>query len=373
MRPLQIHRIIMDRCALEVSGPLVAPRVGEIRRHDSSVSVWEDAVDEQRMREEVMVPMLRLLKRRGWKVTADPMTLKHYRSISRDTRHCRRGDLELMVRLGGRHLEMTFFQNVANVRNPNGGRYDFDKLAQMPYRLRLATILEVARLTAFLVARHGYRIQPLEMTYADLGPGGATATAWIENEYARSCHTDKALGRPAFCNLDNRRSADGDLLDQGMTVWVRSADREGKRGWLRGAAYYCLNNMWRVVTGPYSVRTYGSFEIHVRPPLNLRDRRADARTRRAALERQLQNAVDRLDFSRAARLRQVLFGETPVYRIWSSKNDAWYAPLCEGYSRDANRAGLYTIEEALRAVRGIPYLTIIPASGQPVPVEAAHG
>lgn len=355
MRPQFIHNYIDARSQPGADVP--HPRVGGIAWHDATVAVWEEGVDEENMRREVMGPMITEMRRLGVKVGPDADIVKNYNCLKKSRLYCRMGDLDAKIKLSGRYMEVSFFQR--------DSEHGFDKLEKMHPLLRRRCIVVMAAIAKFLRSRHGYTTKQYEFKHADLGRPGITALQQIEAEYAASWHTKKELGRPDWEQDYNRKSADGDLLDQGMDVWVR--DEYGKRGWMRGRAHYHINSMWWVVTGPYDRQNLSCGQIHTRMPVDVHSRKASERKRRERLEGQLSEAMRKMDFQRAALIRRILFGDDPLFRIWSDKKDAWYAPLSMGYTNDTLRAGLYTREEAECAKGMIDFLKIIPASGSHAP------
>jgi len=80
--------------------------------------------------------ILHTLEREGFAVEQDPETRARYKSIAKDHWYGRRRDLEFVARKYPNGFEIEFFQNAVH-ENPNGGRYDFDKLEKMPYLIRL--------------------------------------------------------------------------------------------------------------------------------------------------------------------------------------------------------------------------------------------
>jgi hypothetical protein len=353
---LTTRRIALAQAARPAPANPPRPRDGKIALHDSSIGIWEENVDEASFKTAVFDPIIRHLRATGWTVGQDPKILKHYRCLRSGHRYARKGALEASLEMSGRHIQFKMFQNVANVSNRHGGKYDFDKLQRMPYLLRMQCLATMRDMVAMLRDAHGYEIDVPSPCVSELGPTGVTAMEYLDDSYARCCHTDKELGRPHYTDY-NRKSADGRLLEHGQTVWV--TDRRGR--WLRGTAYYNLNNMWWVVLDRYQVRNVSSCEIHTAPPADPRAR-VMTRDRRARLEDELSRAVRSMDFGRAQTLRKVLFGDQPLFRIWSGKSEAWYRPLASGYSLDAASAGLYTRSEAEAYVRGIDYLKIVPVA-----------
>ncbi len=279
-------------------------RKGTITVYDSSVNLWEEAVAEPSFKAEVMEPLIRFLRETGWSVRRDEEVHKRWRILSPKHRHCRRGDLEAKLSLSGCHLKFEMFQNVANVENPNGGQYDFSRMRRMPYLLRKAAELSQRRIVEFLTRSYGYSVSPPRV-YP--GVGGPRALDWVLDQI-RSCewHYKPELDRCDWHNDGNRESADGALLDHGQEVWL--ADSKGR--WLRGRAFYDLNNMWWVVLGPYAWTKTGSFYLYTRPPVDAR-LRENTKTRRRRLREELDHAVKREDFERAILLRDIIRRETP--------------------------------------------------------------
>src|SRR5262249_29204697 len=130
-------------------------------------------------------------------------------------------------------------------------------------------------------------------------------------------------------------------------------DRKGRI--LRGTAYYHINSMWWVVAGPYDLRNISCGEIFCTQPPDIRHKRNE-RPGRARLEEELSRAVRAMNFLRAQQLRAILFGEQPIYRIWSNEKDCFYRPCYAGYSSDSVHAGLYTFAEASKEVRRVPHI-----------------
>ena len=100
----------------------------------------------------------------------------------------------------------------------------------------------------------------------------------------------------------NLKSADGHMPEHGQTAWF--TDYEGR--WQRGTALYNINNMWWVVTGPYSYTNECCSELYVCPPEHPRVKVNQAR-RRKRLESLMTQAAAKLDFKRAETLKNVLF------------------------------------------------------------------
>jgi hypothetical protein len=238
-----------------------------------------------------------LLNRRGFALAQDPC-VKHYPLLAKTHRAGKRGELEVAVQLSGRHIEVLFFQNVHNVENSNGGRYDFDKLARMPYLLRQRANLEMRKVEQLVTRQFGAILSVRESSFPH--PDGITAREFIEQRMRSSGHFKPALGRADWHADYNRTSGDACLLEHGMPVYFR--DSRGR--WNSGTAYYNLNNMWWVEAGRYAVRNLGSFQLYVNKPANLRAK-DNAKRAAARIHELIITAVKDEDFLRAQQLKEV--------------------------------------------------------------------
>lgn len=352
--PLTIADVVPARTAAATAR---APRAGQIALFDSQLTVWEDGDDRDNMPADVMRPLLRKLSRMGWTLGPDPKTQRHYPTLSPDVRMGRKGDLEILIARNGRTLEATLFQNVANVSNPNGGRYDFDKLARMPYLLRLQALQTLRAMTDFLHARHGYPVLlPRPQTW-EVAHGRIDALDFIAFSYADCPHTDPALGRPRITMSRNAKAGDGGEIEHGSPVWF--TDARGR--WQRGRAYVKLNNMWWVSANPRHLTVRACFELFTAPPADPRAQ-VQTRTLRAKREGYLRRAAANLDTHRVAALRSQLFGDARLFRIWSRERAGWYRANAEGYTPEPEAAGLYTESEAASVIHGIDHLKMVPVA-----------
>ena len=320
----------------------------DINIHDSSVGIWQDDPNDPTFRDEIYLGLIKLLKRRGWTVTANPETLKRYRCLSPGHRIARKGNLHATLELSGRHIEFACWTETWAKDNQNGHRYDFNKWERLTFLDRLRLVLERKHMLAWLGERAALAIS--DKNDLKVGLSTLTAVQYVEHGYATSWHTDKALGRPVSTASYNITSADGKVIEHGSIVWTI-----GRKGRIeRGVALYNINNMWWVVGGAWTLRNQHTGAIFVDQPPDLRQKRNE-RERRVRLESELQRAIRAMDFRRAETLRRIIYGDHPVYLIWSRKNDAYYAPQYCGYSSDLARAGRYTRAEAEREVRRVPH------------------
>ncbi|KOX55111.1 hypothetical protein ADL19_13500 [Streptomyces purpurogeneiscleroticus] len=325
----------------------------EVNLHDTHIGLWQADADDPTLKAEIFDGILRLLKRRGFKITADPRVAKHHRCISPSYRLAARGDMRAEIRVSGRVVELKWWSERSPSENRNGPRYGFDQRKRMPYLDGLRFELERRRILAWLSERAD--VVPRQARQQDFrcgrGRGELSAADYIQARYATDWHTDKQLGRPRSQDYD-RKSGDGDgsLVEHGARVWFR--DRKGRIG--TGIAHSDGGSRWMIVTGSYSITWASSFEIYTRCPLDLR-RKRNERERRKRLEGEMAKAIARMNFLRAETLRKILFGAELTYGIWAVDKEAFYCPNYAGYITDRISAGRYTWDEAAAEVERVPH------------------
>ena len=274
-----------------------------VHLHDSSAGIWFEHVDEHAA--VAFRKVKTLLKRLGYALGEDPHIKRHYPSLNSSQRLGRKGELEVAVSHCGRTVDVEFFQNIHNVSNRSGGRYDFDKLSRMPYLMRKTVQLALARLVAGL--RETFDVTVTEPTPARPSPDGLTAEQWVERRSRESGHFRPELGRADWHGEYNRRTADSQVLEQGCIVYF--TDPKGR--WQTGRAYYNLNSMWWVVSGRYAVTNKPCHELWCTRPefLRKKDNRSYSLKR---IEKLITAAVSKQDFLRAHALSQVLSQRQPT-------------------------------------------------------------
>ncbi|PTM61876.1 hypothetical protein [Phreatobacter oligotrophus] len=314
----------------------------ELRMHDTHIGIWQASAHDPSFRDEVYGGLIRLMRARGWTIGQDPHTRRHYACLSPNHRLGRKGDLRCSIQLAGRSITVEVWAETWPLVHSNGHRYDFDKLQRMTYLDRLRFLLERRHIAAWLRT-----IAPVTGAEPPRKPLPPMDT--IAREYRTSWHKDKAIGRPVCTDDRNRTSADGALLEHGQTVWMR--DRSGR--WIRGQAFYRINNVWFMVAGS-DLHYPGCFQLYAKAPADPREKR-NARLARERLEAEHRKAVANHRYRRAEILHRLICEGTAVWRIWSRKNDAWYRTGCAGYTTDRSTAGLYTRAEAEAEVRRVPH------------------
>lgn len=305
---------------------------GSLSLYDTTLSIWEEPAHpegqthglwhgyEQEFTKTVFTPLRGYLRRRGWTVVRDPRG-QHYKCIAKWMWLGNHGDLQVKLQLGGRHIEIAFFQNVVH-ENPNGGQYDYDRLDKMPYLVRLRFLAEMKALIEYLQTKHGYA-----------GPQLAGREEWpLALRIARTARYGKNI-RPTEDPLgsfndgwdsewEKRRGTH--RFERDETGWptakeLRSWDYHGitpgcERCWIhysghifRGRAYPDMNGMCVFVYGknPRDYTQVGSWELFTpKPGQSLRK---VARHRcQSTVKRLLDQAVKDQNFEKAIIYRNIL-------------------------------------------------------------------
>ncbi|MCU1142518.1 UvrB/UvrC motif-containing protein [Stenotrophomonas maltophilia] len=292
-------------------------RTGVVSFGDASLSVWEDPgmpltfgnAWERQFKADVFARIVQQLNRMGWACEVPAEMIERYGiNFARRDRYCRKGDLHAQLSVGGRHIELKFWQELHNVSNPNGGRYDFDKEQRMPYLLRLQMEHTRRKLRDYLVnVFDGYTFQTPKISSPSPCPLAYFNEHW-DSEYDRRRGThrfDRGVdGWPSENALRSwcRKDADGVALQHGDVRCIR--DRQGRVR--RGRVYGGINGMWMLVYGPgqrdHMHETAGSFFSYV-PGMPRKVVSAYQANKR--LQQELAQAISNQNFERAIVLRNV--------------------------------------------------------------------
>ncbi|MCK5613260.1 UvrB/UvrC motif-containing protein [Candidatus Pacearchaeota archaeon] len=292
-------------------------RDGEIGFHDTHIGIWEETVNEKDFKQ-VYDKIIRHLRNRGFKVFRCPNAKKHYRCISKTIHKGGLNQLELAMRMSGRHIEVEFFQNL-NVDNSNGGQYDFDKFDRMPYLMQRRFIVEAAHLIDMLVNQFGYQLGK-KLLYA---PEGSTTAKRIIEAISGIHSTKNPLesfndgwdakrferdenGWPVPKEFDYgcNKDREGVPLRNGMTRYFRD-----RNGYLRRAVIYTnMNSMWHVIYGHGRTdHTYLSCgELFSLQPTDRFGRWFYGERRTRILEPLKAKAIKEENFEKAAIIRDIL-------------------------------------------------------------------
>lgn len=263
--------------------------------HDTKLLVWWESPNDG-VCESVRNALIKHLRARGFRIGIDPDTRKHYRSICRNHHKGVKGGLEVKVRLSGRCLEIQFFQNIA-FSNTNGGEYDFDRRARMPYLIGKQYELERAKIAA-LFASLG-----LPTLNLDTRLGGAEFIAQQRAEleaFQGAGFYAREIPRYNKLSAANRELAEGD------TVYFFGP--HGSGGAIRrGIAIHNINNMWWVMLPGDGRANVGSFKLYHRTDFAELPRRLfTPREQAARIRNRLAAAVEAQRFECAIGLRDAL-------------------------------------------------------------------
>lgn len=334
-------------------------RTGHVTFSDTSLNVYEEGIPrefraakawELLFKRQVFARIVQQLNRLGWTCELPQYEQREkdlypsiYEESRRQKRQCHKGDLHGFLNLSGRTIQFEMWQDVANVSNPNGGRYDFDKYDRMPYTLRLEMERTRRRIREYLCGVFtGYEFK------SDLSDGRSnkcgsmhlTAMEWLNGCYATSSHFKGDLTKYTISDY-NRKSANKTILEHGQRVWFY--DQKGRIN--TGIAYYNINNMWWVVTGKYAVTNVSSFELFTECPENYRIKRNESQ-RRNRLEGELAKAIKAMNFEHAAVLRDILFPKRePLFMVWHNDHKAYHRAGFCGYTNNVTDAGKFTADE----------------------------
>jgi hypothetical protein len=290
-------------------------RSGTVHIHDASLNVWEEHCTKETEvgMTRVMVRVLQAFRDRGFATRRDPDCVKNFPTIAEFHWVGIRNGLEFAVRLHGRHLSVEFFQNVANVENPNGGRYDSRRFSRMPRTMQLRCIVEMGSLMQDLIEIGYIALRrdkcpfkdpsvPTLLQLRDLitnkrsdDPLEEFNTTWRHDRFERD-----STGFPSERELrswDNR-DADSIVIRTGEPRYLRVRGRL-----MRGICYPNMG-MWQF--------RYGGEVTNAQAGLFINCARPDLGPRRlvpnqpARLKAELQAAIKREDYRRVAKLATVL-------------------------------------------------------------------
>jgi hypothetical protein len=296
-------------------------RTGRVVFHDASVHVWEEGISdaratggwkaekewERQFKHDVFKRIVQLLRRLGWTVGPNTHIFK-----GNNNRFARKGDLKADLKLSGRHIEFDMFQNVNAPNRPDhGGRYEFHQESLMPYLMRIEMERTRRRIRDYLCnVFTGYEFEPPKISSPNPDPLAYFNDHWDgEYEKRRGVHRFRrgVDGWPSDDEINSwsRKDGDGTLMSHGDVRWIR--DRKGRLQ--RGRVYGGINGMWLFVYGPghrdhthKSAREFFTYHPGVTPRKLI-----DDGERRKRIERELSVAVEKMNFERAAVLRDVLF------------------------------------------------------------------
>lgn len=335
-------------------------RAGSIRFHDASLHVWEEGLRstgsragwdaqqgwERQFKHDVFKRIVAKLRQLGF--TVGPNT---HIFTGNNNRFASKGALKADLKLGGRHIELDFFQNVnAPTRPDHGGRYEFNQEELMPYLMRLE--MERARRSIreyLLNVFTGYEFEPPKVASPNPDPLAYFNDHW-DGEYEKRRGTHRfRRGDDGWPSVDeisswDRKDKDGMPLNHGDVRWLR--DRKGRL--MRGRVYGGINGMWMFVYGPdrrdhthENAKRFFTYRPDETPRKFI-----ESTLRHKRLEHELAKAVETMNFERAAVLRDIAFpGNPELFNVWHDEHQLYHCAGFSGYTRDQSKAGKFTAGE----------------------------
>jgi hypothetical protein len=309
------------------------PVPGWLNLYDASLGIWEEPnpngglpVDYERdFARRVFKPLRGFLRRRGWTVEPDPNG-KNFKAIAKWMWQGNHGDLRLRLHLGGRHIELCFYQEIVH-ENPNGGQYDFSRFLKMPYLIRKRFTAETRALIEYLVAKHAYtgpklagsdgqplasRIEQTCRYGAGIRPTQDPLAAFNDGwdgEYEKKRGTHRferdETGWPTRHEITygnaGGRDREGVYVEPGsVRYWI---DYYGHI--MRGRAYPNMNSMCVFVYGPDRWTQVGSWDLFTPSPAESL-RKMKGRGAATTLKRLLAQAAKDQAFEKAIIYRDLL-------------------------------------------------------------------
>jgi len=278
--------------------------LGQFHIHDASLLVsWDASVMTDSSWSLGLTPAqwelwgraCRVLERSGFRVFPQARVSRLIRKHYRQGRHP--GGLEVKTACHRGQMEFRFFQSLVR-DNPHGGEYDFDRLARMPYLVRLRWRLVMDRLVGFLLER-GLQAQPTKPASPVPDPLRWFNAAWGSDRFER--------GPDGWVRPDPLGSVDRDgvTIETGSVRYFRH--RNGRL--YRGRVYPNLNGQWLVLYGSAEQdwTTLSAGELFWCDPR--REPRRVGQGRRTRLEVEKRKAIQAEQYERAAVLRDILRAE----------------------------------------------------------------
>ncbi|AOG02866.1 hypothetical protein [Bosea sp. RAC05] len=281
---------------------------GSWRIHDTKLLVqWPNAIpmhvgEDSRKK---FGHILKLLRDRGFKVTADPEIKARSLLISPSYRYGRRGDLQLNTHVYPTGAEFHFYQDT-NRTHARSGRYDFDQRQKMPYLTGKLFDLVIRDIERYL-AGEGF-VKHTKIETANPDPLAYFNAHWsMSSDPTRGPLRFKrgADGWPADSEINcwDRKDADGIVLNHGDTRHYRNH----KGQLFKGRVYGGINGRWLYVYGP-GARDFthvSNWELFTAAPGAPRRDFGKAK-RDARLDKDLQAALKDKDYGKAAKLIDVI-------------------------------------------------------------------
>lgn len=287
--------------------------------HDTRLTIRTGLAPDRRVRRRVFLPLVRAMRRFGWRLEFPAGAHPRGREII----VARRGSLIAHFERDAREIEIDFDGDLVRPLDPSRP-YRRDAMAYLAER---TVELTIRRILALLRA---------------LGPVSITADPRFHPEIRERPYIEDFIARGA----PGWNCADGPVAD-GAVVWTRDAKGRAVRGPAFRLGRDCL---------VFAERSRGILvacaAVTRRPPADLR-RRANDRLRRDRLEDLIAQANAAWDFARAAELRRVL-GADIRFVVWSRSTGRFFGPGNRRERMEVYAAGRFTREEATAFVEARP-------------------
>ena len=302
------------------------PGTVKVHLEYASLMVWEEPGREviqgrhyaPQFRYDILHPIIRLLRRRGWSVHQDKDILKNYRCLRNDRRHCTHpSGLECELNMTGRSFKIEFYQNVTKSEHPSGGKYEFSKYAKMPYLLKVRVRCEMQHFMEWFKENTEYVYPEPEPSHRGLD--AVDVDTWLDHhakyktfERVRSIHSDEEI------SPYNSKCQDG-VVHNHDRVYFMGYDKR----WGVGTAEHNINNMWWVKVGTHGLYNIASFDLrHTVPEGGLRGRQIPLSLRLKRLETLMLQAAKERRYADAERMRRVFDWMVEAQQVQEEKKAA---------------------------------------------------
>ncbi|BCB22290.1 hypothetical protein OCUBac02_51840 (plasmid) [Bosea sp. ANAM02] len=284
---------------------------GSFKTYDTSLIAYIDIPhrdDGEKRHRELAHRTIDLMRANGFHIEPDPEVLRRHRCISRNYFTGRRGDLKVRIEICSMSVIAEFWQDLVVV-NRNGGRYDFNKRARMPYLLGKAFEHISLKILASWEREGMERVEPPSSANPDpLAYFNSTWNSTFDVRNGRNRFERREDGWPSDREIDcwDRSDADGNRLEQCAVRYFRTRNGCLARAVVAGG----INSRWLAVYGPGSrdfthLSHYELFSF--RPDLPRRDKGASRRE--CGLRRQLKKCLEAGEAARAESISRLLLAE----------------------------------------------------------------
>ncbi|MCC3156459.1 hypothetical protein LJ737_04375 [Hymenobacter sp. 15J16-1T3B] len=240
---------------------------------------------------------LHLLKKLGFAVGKDPYYEKMFPTLSQYHRYGKWRDLEVGIEIKWNGIWFEFYQNV-NAKNPNGGKYDFDKYDLMPYLCQKRFEYTCQRLRDLIAKDVSVGYEAVERP--------VLAEEAMLRYYRESWHhhgvetlADVKASMKDYDHSRNAQDRDKKYIECGSIKYFRDS-RTGRL--MRGRVYWSLNSQWYVILHPRSYTCVSAGQLFDPSPEDF----AQRRVKKGRIPEAKQQQLDLLRSLSPAMLRKAL-------------------------------------------------------------------